>query len=187
MSDRDGCLVCNGQGFIVSGATYTSPYGEKEQCPLCWLETERDRLTAENKRLTARVEDLIEYLSDAAPSFKEEYENAKDLVSAIDGFFCAYQEIIDMFPGETYSSDPLELVGRLINERDDLAAQLATTQKECERLREENECLDYDIGLKEDLVREIREDIQSLYRDRGEDSLTRKTCNKIIKATQPPC
>ena len=59
------CELCNDLGYIVTGATYTSPYGEQEQCPLCGcrehinvLNISGKKLEADNKRLAVENEEL---------------------------------------------------------------------------------------------------------------------------------
>lgn len=38
------CELCNDQGWIVTGQSYSSPHGEQEQCPLCVCRAEIERI-----------------------------------------------------------------------------------------------------------------------------------------------
>jgi hypothetical protein len=83
---------------------------------------------AENETL----KEFVCHLKDGAHGFTEELAVDEDLISAHNGFYVAYDKVIKACGGGCYGSDPLELIGTIINERDELE------QKVCDS------CLEYE-------------------------------------------
>lgn len=59
MSDRK-CELCGDSGFIVTNASYTSPCGEQEQCPLCHYRHEINRFNEVGRTAEAEITRLKE-------------------------------------------------------------------------------------------------------------------------------
>ena len=71
------CELCNNLGYIVTNPTYTSPYGEQEQCPLCGCRADNKHLAAENVALRDVLDAAIDYVNTVNNEYAE--RDDKDL------------------------------------------------------------------------------------------------------------
>lgn len=70
--------------------------------------------------------------------YKEHPELKGDLFANFDGWYCDWNEILDIFRDEkdnSYGNCPTELILRVINERDELKVRVTTAEREIEKLR----------------------------------------------------
>ena len=77
------------------------------------------------------LRELIGYLCEEQPAFAEDLLNGHGLLESFDGHFVAWDEIIEACGNgmEGYGDSPVELINRIINERDALKEEIAVIQK----------------------------------------------------------
>ena len=72
----------------------------------------------------AQAKELIDYLRDERPAFAADIDNGETLMSAHDGHFVAWDEIISACGGGCYGESPLELIAEIINQREALRDEM---------------------------------------------------------------
>lgn len=114
--------------------------------------------------------ELIDFLCEEDKAFAKDLAAGNDLISTFDGHFVAWDEIIEACGNgmEGYAQSPVELISRIINERDDAVAEvgllkqgmwqmkdaeIAKKTEECEKWRKAAEF--YNITIRDQLAMSI--------------------------------
>ena len=93
-----------------------------------------DQLRAEVERLKP-FESFTNDLRDECNGFSKDVNTGTDLFAAHDGFYVLYDDVIKACGGGSYSNDPLELIGGLLNRIDQTEASLTKTVKALEVIK----------------------------------------------------
>ena len=91
----------------------------------------------------SKSEELLDYLCEQDERFAKDIADGNDIISAFDGYFVNWDEVISACGGGCYGNSPIELITDIINERDDLlagqsvsAARIAELESDCKAMAE---------------------------------------------------